>query len=271
MFTFTLREVTLCSPEHKDHTGDLTGLPSDLHDVIGTGGDQFRDWFTRLCLYLVLKSDAPAGPGDDTVVIGTEYGNSAALARLQQEGMERGRMLSAQVFPNATSGSASAFTNIKIGAKGRNMTLNAGRLTPVMALWETLSALATGRSATSHVLVGDTYSAQALEDVRAHGTESSCRPGVVHARFERGDTYTARFDFAGPSHRDATDADPPGGRDRNGAFAFAGFLTALRELAPGASTRLECRDGDRRAAVTVTHADTTGPDTDPGHNPGRSR
>ncbi|OPG03926.1 hypothetical protein B1R27_26980 [Streptomyces sp. GKU 895] len=255
MFTFSLKHATLCAPEHGGQADHLTGLPPDLPEVIGTAGDQFRDWFTRLCLYLVLKSGPSAHP-DDTVVIGTEYGNSAALARLQREAAERGRMLSAQIFPNATSGSASAFANIGIGAKGRNMTLNAGRLTPVLALWQALTALATGRSEHSHVLVGDTYSAEALDDVRADGSAGLCRPGVAHALLTRGAAYTARFDFAPAdgAHDGTARTSRAGDEDRNGAFAFAGFLTAVQALETGASTRLEFRDGARRAALTVTRA-----------------
>lgn len=240
---FGLGSVTL-------HSGPAA--PTGLTDVIGTAGDQFRDDFTRLCLFLSLSGGAPAGPGADgdvTVVIGTEYGNTAALARLQRDGAAKGRMLSAQVFPNATSSSAAAMVSIALGATGRTMTVNAGPLTPVLALWQALNPLRRGRSATARLLVGDVYAAEATADVAALDPAATCRSGMVHAVLTAGDEFTAAFDFTPGDAR--PDGREPG--ERNGAFATAAFLDDVRALAPGGSATLGLRGPDgRRAAVTVT-------------------
>lgn len=263
MFRFSLCHVELCAPHHGERPdGDLTNLPTDLSDVIGTAGDQFRDWFTRLCLYLVLRSTGAAqGQTGDTVVVGTEYGNSAALTRLQREAVRRGRLLSAQYFPHATTSSASAFVNLNIGATGRNMTLNAAQLTPVMALWQALSALSSCQSTTSHLLVGDVYSAEALLDAG----RGSRRSGVVYGKLLADGDLTAHFDFAsqGYQHTDtaldggrswrvgtAPSSEPP---DRNGAFAMADFLQTILTLGPAERAVLECaQPSGRRARATVT-------------------
>ncbi|WP_369389829.1 beta-ketoacyl synthase N-terminal-like domain-containing protein [Streptomyces sp. CG1] len=283
MFEFFLGPVTLCAPGSTNGTDDREGLPPDWHEVIGTAGDQFRDAFTRTCLYLVLgaedASEALADGGtrsDDTVVIGTEYGNTAALARLQRHAAEKGKLLSAQYFPNATSSSASAFVNLRIGATGRNMTINAGVLTPVVALWQALSALERGRSDVSRLLVGDVYAPEAVADARLDTPDVPCRDGVVHAFLRTGTDLTAEFDFgaagtpqpgltrtvckAVAQSTDAGDAAPVAFAERNSAFATRAFLDLVHTLEPAERAVLECHAPDgRHATVTVTrrHANST--------------
>lgn len=275
MFSFSLGRVALCAPEHSAAQDDeLAGLPQDLPEVVGTSGDQFRDSFTRLCLYLVLTTGEASGErSDDTVVIGTEYGNTAALARLQRDAAAKGRLLSAQYFPNATSSSASAFVNLRIGSTGRNMTVNAGPLTPVTVLWQALSALDRGRSGTSRVLIGDVYAPEAVLDAGLDTPDAPCTSGVVHAALLHGDDFTAAFAFgaddtapgtplravrraaadAGAAGEPAPDAEPAVFADRNGAFAAHHFMGVLRELRPAEQAVLECRAPDgRHATVTVT-------------------
>ena len=243
MFHFNLGQVTECVPAHDESAADPSGLPPDLYDVIGTVGDDFRDWFTRVCLYLVLRTETSC-PGE-TVVIGTEYGNTAALARLQREAAVQGRRLSAQYFPNATSGSASAFVNIRLGATGRNMTVNAGANTPVLALWQALVALGPIGAPASRLLVGDVYSAEARQDAGRAGPHR-CRSGVSHAIFEPGDDYVAEFDF-----RPAVEPSGEPVAERNGAFAVLELLHGAGALAPGEETHLECRGAGRQRARVV--------------------
>lgn len=260
MFEFSLRQVALRGQQPGEQPGELAESPSDLTEVIGTIGDQFRDSFTRLCLYLALTcDDASQTRIDDTVVIGTEYGNTAALARLQLDAAAKGKMLSAKQFPNATSSSASAFVNLNIGATGRNMTLNAGLLTPVVAVWQALTALAVGRSSTSKVLIGDVYSAEALLDARREPDDLRCRSGVTHATLIEGREFRAEFDFTSDDEAEA----PLGGRigsslpgDRNGAFVTAEFLNLIQTLNVGERAVLTCRGSlARRGALTVTRQD----------------
>ncbi|MFD4553526.1 hypothetical protein ACFWP5_04245 [Streptomyces sp. NPDC058469] len=257
MFEFSLRQVALCGQKPGEEPGELAEPPSDLTAVIGTIGDQFRDSFTRLCLYLARTyDDALLTRTDDTVVIGTEYGNTAALARLQRRAESDGKMLSAKHFPNATSSSASAFVNLGIGATGRNLTLNAGLLTPVIAIWQALLALAVDRSSTSKVLIGDVYSPEALLDARHEPYDLQCRSGMAHVTFVKGHEFRADFDFTADRDGGAV----LGGRigssrsnDRNGAFITAEFLNLIQTLEVGQQAVLTCRGPlARRGALTVT-------------------
>ncbi|MGW1293055.1 hypothetical protein [Streptomyces sp. NPDC002533] len=257
MFEFSLRQVELCGQQPGEEPGELVEPPSDLTAVIGTVGDQFRDPFTRLCLYLARTCDAASQTRtDDTVVIGTEYGNTAALARLQRRADTDGKMLSAKHFPNATSSSASAFVNIGIGATGRNLTVNAGLLTPVMAIWQALLALAGDRSSVSKVLIGDVYSPEALLDARREPDDLHCRSGLTHATFVKGREFRAEFDFTS-DHDDAPLLGAQIGSnrsdDRNGAFVTAEFLDVIQALDEDQQAVLTCRGPRaRRGALTVT-------------------
>ncbi|MEZ0071329.1 hypothetical protein [Planotetraspora sp. GP83] len=273
MFQFNLSSVALLAMEDPDQPDvDPEKLPGDLWDVVGTGGDQFRDWFTRLCLYMVLSGGDPSRPRThDTVVIGTEYGNTAAVAKLQRDAAEQGRRLSAQAFPQAHSSSASASVSLTLGATGRSVTLNAGQLTPVLSLWQVLSAFANGGSSTGHLLVGDVYSPETLLDARHDGGDLRCRSGVAHGVLTAGDELTARFEFTADEESTARpggyawlrdgDESPLGDAgdapaERNGAFVTAEFLRLVRGLRPAQSAVLRCLGTDgRRAAVTVSRKD----------------
>lgn len=281
MFQFSLGPAVLCAPGSTNGADDGEGLPPDWREVIGTAGDQFLDAFTRTCLYLALGAvDVSGTPADgrtrndDTLVIGTEYGNTAALARLQRRAAEEGKLLSAQYFPNATSSSASAAVNPRIGATGRNMTINAGAITPVVVLWHALSALSSGRSDVSRLLVGDVYAPEAVADARLDTPGAPCRDGVTHAFLHRGTGLIAEFDFGAVgspepglnrtvrklASRSGGDPAPVAFTERNGAFATHAFLDLVRALRPGERAVLECHaPDDRRAAVTVypRHAHTT--------------
>ncbi|GAB2949550.1 hypothetical protein [Streptomyces sp. NPDC059173] len=289
MFEFSLGPVALSAPGPTNGTDEHDSRPADLHEVIGTAGDQFRDAFTRTCLYLALGAADDSGARadgatrtDDTVVIGTEYGNTAALVRLQRHAAEKGKLLSAQYFPNATSSSASAFVNLRIGSTGRNMTVNAGVLTPVLALWQALSALDRERSGTSRLLVGDVYGPEAAADARLDAPGLPCRDGVVHAFLHTGTDLTAEFAFA------TADAPPPDlvrtvrrtGADgatadgaarvafaeHNSAFATRAFLDLVHTLEPAEQAVLECHAPDgRHAAVTVTRRHANTDSTNGGH------
>ena len=227
-FAFDLGPVTRSGPADD-------GLPADLLDVIGTSGDQFRDDFTRLCLYLSLATAGPAPKDPDvTIVIGTEYGNTGALAGLQRAASAKGRLLSAQVFPNATSSSAAAFVSIGLGATGRTMTLNAGALTPVIALWQALCALDRGQTCTSRLIVGDVYSPEARQDVAAEQPGTRCSSGLTQAVLTAGTAFTADFDFSATAPAPATP-------ERNGAFALDTFLTSVRDLVPAGRAVLRGR------------------------------
>ncbi|MFF5204960.1 hypothetical protein [Streptosporangium sp. NPDC000396] len=244
MFHFNLSRVDLLVLD------DDGATPADLQDVIGASGDEFRDQFTRLCLYLALSGGDPSRPrADDTVVVGTEYGNIVAVADLQRAAVSQGRRLSAQVFPQAHSSAAAASVSLAIGATGRNMTLNAARLTPVLSLWHVLSAFALGRSGRGHLLVGDVYSPEALLDARNDDPDLRCRSAMAYGVLTAGDEFAARFEFT-------RDEAGPAPEDRNGAFATAGFLRSVLGLRPGESAALCCQSRDgRRATVTVSRKD----------------
>ncbi|MFD8462698.1 hypothetical protein ACFV27_38865 [Streptomyces antimycoticus] len=222
--------------------------PEDLHEVIGTEGDRYRDGFTRACLYLVAKS--PADSYGEVIAIGTEYGNTAALLGLQREAMAKGKLLSPQYFPSATSSSAAAFLSMRIGATGGNFTVNAGPLTAMIAFWQALSALHYHRSSASRLLVGDVYCPEALADAEKDAPDLACESGMTHARFTPGTQLSARFQFGPPS---AGQGNRLHARryGRNAAFAMAAFLRAAQDLTCGQSVTLESRGGE----VQITRHD----------------
>lgn len=251
--------------------------PDRFVEVIGERGDQFRDTFTRVCLYLANLSAPVDGADPRTVVVGTTYGNAEAMATLCRLGEKLGRRLSAQYFTNALTSSASAFVNMSLGATGRNMTVSGGQLTPVIALWHLLSALDAAEPTTASLLLCYVYSEEARADVRRAAPGSATRSGVVRAVVTTGDDFSARFDFApaasagnGENLADAEEI-PVGGlvtvRDRhpdsdaeivcasndaNGAFAAERFLQRVFDLEGHEEVTLTCATPDgRRAVVTV--------------------
>ncbi|MET9301295.1 hypothetical protein ABZX66_18435 [Micromonospora aurantiaca] len=238
-------------------------LPEDYEAVVSARGDKFRDDFTRRCLYLGNKHAMPAEPGRTTVVVGTEYGNLAAMLRLQRLAAAGERRISAQQFPHATTSSASVFLNIERGFTGGNATLNAGALTPVVALLQGALHVNAYTDAASAVLAGDTYCAEALDDVRKTAADHQVvTPGVLWAGLRTGDDYEAVFSFgatatatgfpeSGPIFRDRDENGRPDA-EWNRAFLAYDFLTALKELPVGASAVLQLSHDERSATVRVT-------------------
>ncbi|MEV8371271.1 hypothetical protein AB0P21_00940 [Kribbella sp. NPDC056861] len=240
----------------------------DLVKLIGTAGDRFRDAFTRMCLYATRSSDADTERSCDTVIVGTEYGNAEALARLQRDALALGRRLSPQAFPQAISGAAAASVAMATGATGANMTLGANLLTPVLAFWQAHATVDRSPAAVCRLLVGDLYSDEARTDASRHEPTLDCRSGMAHAVLTRGDEFSAVFDFTpataetSPGHRildeaneagEASKADEPETTERNGAFALGRFLQRVIDLPVGASAVLECsKSPSQRATVRVT-------------------
>lgn len=270
--TFSVDQVHLYAADHRDGEQPLPAA-EDLERVIGKAGDRFRDSFTRMCLFSTRSSDAQAERSCDTVIVGTEYGNAEALARLQRDALELGRRLSPQAFPQAISGAAAASVAMATGATGANLTLGANLLTPVLALWQAHATVDRSPEARCRLLVGDLYSAEARTDALRHEPGLDCRSGIAHAVLSRGDEFSAVFDFgpataAAPAGHHvhnahtAYDAEPT---ERNGAFALGRFLRRVLDLPVGGTAVLECqRSPSQRATVRVTRvSDHT---ADPGRN-----
>lgn len=77
LFKFNFGEVDLVSLDVPGDSSEPSSPPEDLYDVIETGGDRYRDWFTRMCLYAVGRSfDAAQDAANQVIVVGTEYGNT---------------------------------------------------------------------------------------------------------------------------------------------------------------------------------------------------
>ena len=242
MFNFSFSEVDLVALDVPPGSSEPSSAPEDLYDVIGAEGDRFRDWFTRMCLYAVGKSlDASEVTANQILVIGTEYGNTAALLGLQRAAESQGRRLSPQYFPSATTSSAAAFLSMRIGATGGNYTINAGLLTPILAFWQALCGLSYPESAGSRLLVGDVYCVEARADAGKETPELGCESGLVHTCLTAGSEFEARFAFDQPEEGEV---DGPAGVSgdrygRNGAFALADLLRAARRTEIGESVSME--------------------------------
>jgi hypothetical protein len=231
----------------------------DLVKLIGTAGDRFRDSFTRMCLYATRSSDADTGRSCDTVIVGTEYGNAEALARLQRDALALGRRLSPQAFPQAISGAAAASVAMATGATGANLTLGANLLTPVLAFWQAHATVDRSPASSCRLLVGDMYSDEARTDALRHEPTLGCRSGMAHAVLTRGDEFSAVFDFSPattetpPGHRVLGAAGGPEETERNGTFALGRFLQRIIDLPVGDAAVLECsKSPSQRATVQVT-------------------
>jgi hypothetical protein len=270
--TFGVDRVRIFAADHRDGEQPLPE-DQDLQSVIGTAGDRFRDSFTRLCLYATRGSDAHAERSCDTVIVGTEYGNAEALARLQRDAPRLGRRLSPQAFPQAISGAAAASVAMATGATGANLTLGGNLLTPVMAFWQAYATLGRSPDSTCRLLVGDMYSAEARADALRYESGLDCRSGIAHAVLAAGEEFSAVFDFrpataaTSPGHRvhSAHTADAAAPTERNGAFALGRFLRRILDLPVGDTAVLECRKSSAQSAtVRVTHM------SDHTADPGRS-
>ncbi|MFC0430267.1 hypothetical protein [Kutzneria buriramensis] len=233
--TFSLASVDL-------HTG---GIPADFAEVVLSKGDRFRDDFTRVCLYLARNNITGGTDGARaTVVVGTEYGNLDAMLRLQRAALAGERRISAQQFPYATTSSAAVYVNIEHGVTGGNITLNAGPLTPVVALLQGALHVNADDDAVAYVLVGDTYCSEALDDVRKKAGDRTVTPGVLWTELRSGADYEAVFEF--------TPALGPAAADEwNGALTAHRFLAAAGALERGDTETLALSSGERAASVTV--------------------
>ncbi|MFI9450271.1 hypothetical protein [Amycolatopsis sp. NPDC052450] len=234
-----------------DRTDHCATLPDDFATVVEQKGDRFRDDFTRFCLYLASKNITVGDASLETVVVGTEYGNLDAMLRLQRAVMAGEPPVSAQQFPHSTTSSASTFLNLGNGITGGNITLNSGALTPVFALLQALLHVNSVRGGGAHVMVGDVYCAEAVEDVAKKAANRSVHDGVTYFNVRDGKTHRAEFhfgDLAGEtdaSFSDAADAE------WNRALLTHRFLIAVSELAVGEKAALALSSGERSATVTV--------------------
>lgn len=255
--TFTVDQVQIYAADNRDTEQPLPDV-EDIAARIGAAGDRFRDSFTRMCLYATRTSDAEAERSCDTVIVGTEYGNAEALARLQRDALALGRRLSPQAFPQAISGAAAASVAMATGATGANLTLGANLLTPAIAFWQAHASVDRSPDSTCRLLVGDMYTAESRADAMRYHPALDCRSGMAHAVLARGDEFSATFDF-----RPATAATAPA--ERNGAFALGRFLQRIVELPVGETAVLECQKSpSQQATVRVTRVSDHTPD------PGRS-
>ena len=244
-FTFRVDQVRTYAEDHRDGEQPLPGA-EEITRLVDSAGDRFRDAFTRLCLYATHSSDAHAERSCDTVVVGSEYGNAEALARLQRDALKLGRRLSPQTFPQAISGAAAASVAMATGATGANLTLGGSLLTPVLAFWRAHTTLDRTPESTCRLLVGDVYCPETRTDASRHEPGLECRSGMTHAVLTRGDEFSAVFDF----HSASDDAEPT---ERNGAFALGRFLRQLQDLPLGGTAVLACRNSPtQRATVRVT-------------------
>ncbi|WP_405825417.1 hypothetical protein OG241_48490 [Streptomyces sp. NBC_01390] len=279
MFKFNFGEVDLVSLDVPGDSSEPSSPPEDLYDVIETGGDRYRDWFTRMCLYAVGRSfDAAQDAANQVIVVGTEYGNTPALLGLQRAAESQGRRMSSQYFPSATSSSAAAFLSMRIGATGGNYTINAGLLTPIMAFWQALCGLGYPESSGSRLLVGDIYCPESRADAGKETPDLACEPGLVHTCLTAGSEFEAGFEFNAPDEADEI-GEPPISRiylrgpigatcaryGRNSAFALADLLRASRRMEIGESVSMECLSfRGPRGKVTITRL------SEQGANMGRS-
>jgi len=251
-FNFGLLEgpVDACFERDTVVDADLRPMPA--------AGKQFRDQFTTACLVVLqLPLNRESAPNDDTLVIGTEYGNAEAIGRLQREAGPQGRLLSAQYFPHATSSSAAAFGSIAIGATGRNVTINAGHTTPVVAAWQAMLALARGRSSTSHLLVGDVYTPEAEEDAAARSGSGTSTSALFRVSLRKASTFTAHYRF--PPAVKGTDlfgsrvvlpdgATVTDDSERNPAIGARRFWHSVANLALGEQSEIALFERSGRAA-----------------------
>lgn len=242
-----------------DSTALLTGteLPEDFETVVSQKGDQFRDAFTRACLYLANKHRIAAAPALTTVVVGTEYGNLDAMLRLQRQAHAGARRISAQQFPHSTTSSASVFLNLEQGITGGNVTLNAGGLTPLVALLQALLHVTAYPDAAGCVLVGDTYCDEALDDVRKnHRQDRPISPGVLWAGVRSGDQFEAEFTFGATETPDPGQVFDDADGDLNRAILTHSFLRAAAGLGQGQRVVLRLRQDDHLAQVAITRKRT---------------
>lgn len=201
-FPFSIQQIDFVGLEARSNWA----LPSDLLQVLEPKGDRFRDDFTRSCLYLSRRShlnkEGSADPAATSVVVATEYGNLAAMMRFHLQVRADDGTASAQQFPHSTMSSASTFVNLDQKLTGGNITVNAGSLNPVVALLHTCLQQNLRNLTTTHVLIGDVYCAEALEDVQKNkNPEMTATSGVLYLGIQKGNRFSAQFEFFEKSDR----------------------------------------------------------------------
>ncbi|TPG90020.1 hypothetical protein EAH72_30825 [Pseudomonas caspiana] len=248
---------------------DADLLPEDFSDWVDAKGDRFRDTFSRICFYLAERYMSPSdSTSDENVIVGTEYGNLEAMLRFQRQARINHKALSAQQFPYATTSSASTFINISRHIGGGNATLNAGALTPALALLHGLLHIHGRERAKSHVFVGDTYCSEALDDIRKNAPTAQVSSGVCYLALTEGHQFIADIRFEksieqalkgftpdariyldsgsrtqlGPLCPPDDSHTGPSVSEHNRAFVFAAFLEGVLALKPG-----------QRAALLLAH------------------
>ncbi|UMZ11890.1 hypothetical protein I9018_31230 [Pseudomonas sp. MPFS] len=277
-FEFSIERYAMYPALPKPYSGaDL--LPEDFSHWVDAKGDRFCDTFSRICFYLAERymshSDSSC---DETVIVGTEYGNFEAMLRFQHQALTDHKTLSAQQFPYATTSSASTFINISRHISGGNATLNAGALTPALALLHGLLHIHGRERTKSHVFIGDTYFSEALDDILKSAPTAQVSSGICYLALKEGDQFSAkiRFDESAeqilktltPSARiyldscsreqlgklcppDDSHSDSPL-NEHNRAFVFADFLEGVLALKPGQSTALLLAQQTSAASIEIS-------------------
>jgi hypothetical protein len=253
-------------------------IPSDFLDVVDPRGDRFRDDFTRICLYLTRKNKFSQldNMSQSAVIVATEYGNLAAMLRLQNQVRSNDAMVSAQQFPHATASSASTFINIDQKCTGGNVTLNAGGLNSIMGIYYSSMQLNLSQISTSHLLIGDTYCDEATEDIIKQQRNSKIlswdlSPGVLYVGLTRGNNFEANFKFLMREEFQLNDFDEVSkifideaasscfnngsrleiGKNWNRSYIANDFFVELKTLESKQSLALVLSHGDRMAWVKV--------------------
>ncbi|NHB87235.1 hypothetical protein C5471_05725 [Photorhabdus tasmaniensis] len=197
MLTFNVENLAIYPSIFRHERAGEFYLPSDISEFVSNKGDRFRDDFSRICTYLANKLIAEdRNVGNESVIVGTEYGNLDAMLRFQRQIRNNDKTVSAQQFPYATTSSASTFINIDKKVTGGNCTLNAGSKTPVMVFIQALLNLYNRSAGISHLFFGDVYCAEALDDIRKKtSNQKSISSGVMCVGLSSGKQFTADFFF----------------------------------------------------------------------------
>ncbi|WP_151201442.1 beta-ketoacyl synthase N-terminal-like domain-containing protein [Pseudoalteromonas piscicida] len=146
------------SDTESERQGSLSEvLPGDLKEVIGKKGHLFKDAFSKSALYCALSVEKSrvAHSMRSGLVLGTQYGNFENHARMIDEAGDSSTKLSAQLFPNATFGSASVLCSIATNSKGTNLTLSAGKSTGFESIKQAFKLVQSQKLDSVITLVGD--------------------------------------------------------------------------------------------------------------------
>ncbi|PQQ35989.1 hypothetical protein C6H65_23400 [Photorhabdus luminescens] len=197
MLTFNVENLAIYPNIFRNEREGEFSLPADISEFVSNKGDRFRDDFSRVCTYLANQFIAEDRHAEnESVIVGTEYGNLEAMLRFQRQVMNNDKTVSAQQFPYATTSSASTFINIDKKVTGGNCTLNAGSKTPVMVFMQALLNLHNRAAGASYLFCGNVYCTEALDDIRKKiSNQKSISSGVMCATLLSGKQFTADFFF----------------------------------------------------------------------------